>query len=188
MRVRTPVLLPVDARGFVSVLLPDEAPVLAIAEVCAGHVLQEGGGFVARLQLTVTARSHFVRLATLLTWPGGERGAVDEHSWHPGDELHELQDPATTSSAPWTPYWATYRRAPPQTGGWYVDPAVASRWARTSSSRRRAASVITRSASAARSCAVRAWCHRAEDDGRRDREKDRSARSRNLTDKSSGVP
>ncbi len=73
MRVRTPVLLPVDAHVFVSVMLPDEPPVLGLAEVRAGHADSDEDGFVARLQFIVMARSHYLRLATALAWGARER-------------------------------------------------------------------------------------------------------------------
>jgi hypothetical protein len=69
LRVHTPVLLPLDARAFTSILLADTHPILAIAEVRGvqhGDVAQD---LIARLQFTMMAPAHRTRLAMLLEWP-----------------------------------------------------------------------------------------------------------------------
>jgi hypothetical protein len=76
IRVRTPVSLPLDHRVFISILLADTYPILAIGEVRGAHL--EGGprDFVVRLQFTVMAPTHQARLALLLEWPIEETVAV----------------------------------------------------------------------------------------------------------------
>ncbi|HVM67207.1 MAG TPA: PilZ domain-containing protein [Acidimicrobiales bacterium] len=69
IRVRTPVSLPLDQRAFVSILLADAHPILAIGEVRGVQRDDHGQGFVVRLQFTVMAPTHQARLALLLEWP-----------------------------------------------------------------------------------------------------------------------
>jgi len=69
IRVRTTVPLPADQRVFVSVLLADTNPILALAEVRGVLRDTHGPDFVVRLQFTVMAPTHQARLALLLEWP-----------------------------------------------------------------------------------------------------------------------
>jgi PilZ domain len=76
IRVRTHVSIQLDQRVFVSVLLADTHPILALGEVRG--VQHDGGSrnFIVRLQFTVMAPTHQARLALLLEWP------VDEPVWN----------------------------------------------------------------------------------------------------------
>jgi hypothetical protein len=69
LRVRCPVLLPVDQRVFVTVLFTETQPVHALAEVRGVHRGEGAGDLVVRLQFTLIAPSHRARLAALLEWP-----------------------------------------------------------------------------------------------------------------------
>jgi len=82
MRVRGDVLLPVEARVFVSILLADAPPLPAIAEVRAAGAHPGGAGYTARLQFTVMARSQYVRLATVLASPSDDASTVVERHRH----------------------------------------------------------------------------------------------------------
>ena len=79
-RVRTPVLLPVDQRVFVSIVLADTQPILGIAEVRGMHRDRRTQELVARLEFTVMAPSHQARLALLLEWPVDEPVERAQHS------------------------------------------------------------------------------------------------------------
>ena len=69
MRVHCPALLPLDHRVFVSILLSDTQPILAIGEVRGVDRGDGAGDLVARVQFTMMSPSHRTRLATLLEWP-----------------------------------------------------------------------------------------------------------------------
>ena len=72
MRVRIPVLPPLDCRLFASVQVGDAPPILAISEVRGVHHGDEPGDLVVRLQFTVMAPSHQARLGALLEAPADE--------------------------------------------------------------------------------------------------------------------
>jgi len=69
MRVHTTVLLPLDSRVFVSVLLAETQPILAIAQVRGVYRGAGPDSVVARLQFTMMPPTHAARLAALLEWP-----------------------------------------------------------------------------------------------------------------------
>ena len=76
IRVRTAVPVPVDHRVFVSVLLADTFPILAIGEVRSEQLDTATSEFVHRLQFTTMAPTHQARLALLLEWPIEEPSAL----------------------------------------------------------------------------------------------------------------
>jgi hypothetical protein len=76
IRVRTDVSVPVDHRVFVSVLLADTYPILAIGEVRGEQLDTFAQQFVIRLQFTTMAPTHQARLALLLEWPIEEPSAL----------------------------------------------------------------------------------------------------------------
>jgi len=74
--VHLPVLLEPDHQVFVTVVLSDLQPLLALAVVRDMHRWDDADDLVARLEFTAMGPSHRARLAALLEWPVTEPADV----------------------------------------------------------------------------------------------------------------